>query len=212
MDHRIQYVRDHFIQEDEVLRSIHPGLAERGMPQISVPAEVGRTLNWLVRFSGAKRILEVGGLGGYSSIWMARALPKEGRLLSLELEPKHAAFAKENVTKAGLADQVQVRIGDAKESMAALYEEGKRFDFFFIDADKKGYPDYLEQALRLAESGALITLDNMFFSDRIFDKDHLDDPDIEGLRRTHEQLSQDSRLDAMVWTIGDGLGVARVKT
>ncbi|MDR6224989.1 O-methyltransferase [Desmospora profundinema] len=207
---RSQYVRERYIHEDDVLRSIHTGLEERGIPQISVPSEVGRTLNWLVGFSGAKRILEVGGLGGYSAIWMGRALPKEGRLLSLELEPKHASFAEENVAKAGLSDQVQYRIGDARESMVALREAGERFDFFFIDADKKGYPFYLEQAIQLAEPGALIILDNLFFSDRIFDESE-NDPDVEGLRRTHDLLLQDPRLDAMVWTIGDGLGVARVK-
>ncbi|PTM59422.1 O-methyltransferase [Desmospora activa] len=207
---RSQFVREHYIREDEVLRSIRPGLEERGMPQISVPAEVGYTLNWLVRLSGAKRILEVGGLGGYSAIWMARALPAEGKLLSLELEAKHAAFAEENVAKAGLVDQVTYRVGDAKESMVSLREARERFDFFFIDADKKGYPFYLEQAIQLAEPGAVIALDNLFLADRIFAEGE-DDPDVEGLLQAHERLSQDPRLDATVWTIGDGLGVARVK-
>lgn len=207
---RSQFVREQYIREDEVLRSIRPGLEEQEMPQISVPPEVGYTLNFLVRLCGARRILEVGGLGGYSAIWMARALPEEGQLLSLELEAKHAAFAEENVAKAGLTKQVKYRVGDARESMVSLREAGERFDFFFIDADKKGYPFYLEQAIQLAEPGALITLDNLFLHDRIFDKGE-NGPDEEGLRLTHERLSRDPRLDATVWTIGDGLGVARVK-
>jgi caffeoyl-CoA O-methyltransferase len=131
MMNQVQYIRSLFAREDEVLRSIAGGLAARGMPQISVPPETGKTLYLLAKMCEARDILEIGALGGYSTIWLARALPREGRLLSLELREEHAAYARENVNRAGVGEQVEIRIGDAMELLTALEEEGASFDFLF---------------------------------------------------------------------------------
>ncbi|OYD07720.1 O-methyltransferase [Paludifilum halophilum] len=207
---REEYVRQWFAREDERLSSISEGLSERGMPQISVPPQVGQMLHMLVKISGAHNVLEIGGLGGYSAIWMARALPADGRLLSLEVNPDHAAFAEENVKKAGLSSRIRYRVGDALDSLESLETEGKQFEFFFIDADKESYPVYLEKVIHLSSPGAIIALDNMFFHDRIFDEENREDA-VEGIRRTNKRLAEDHRLDATLLTIGDGLAVARVK-
>ncbi|PTX64943.1 putative O-methyltransferase YrrM [Melghirimyces profundicolus] len=207
---REEYVRERFAREDEVLRSIPKGLEERGMPRIGVPPETGKALQILVGISGARRVLEIGGLGGTSAIWMARGLPPDGRVLSLEINPDHVAFAEENVRKAGLSDRVSYRLGDARKSLETLEREGHRFDFFFIDADKEGYPFYLEQAIRLGGPGAVITLDNLFFHDRIFESENREAP-VEAIRETHRLLEADDRLDVTILTVGDGLAVARVK-
>ncbi|UWE02793.1 O-methyltransferase [Laceyella sacchari] len=205
-----EYVRSLFAQEDEVLKSIAPGLDERGMPQISVPPEVGKTLYLLARLSGAKRVLEIGALGGYSTIWLARALPADGQVISLELKEEHAAFARENVAKAGLADRVTIMVGDAKESLAKLVESQEKFDFFFLDADKPNNPYYLEQAIALASPGAVIACDNLFQRGRIFDESY-QGPAPVTIRRFNRQLAEDPRLESIILTIGDGLGVCRVK-
>jgi predicted O-methyltransferase YrrM len=205
-----EYVRSLFAQEDEVLKSIAPGLDERGMPQISVPPEVGKTLYLLASLSGAKRVLEIGALGGYSTIWLARALPADGQVISLELKEEHAAFARENVAKAGLADRVTIMVGDAKESLAKLVERQEKFDFFFLDADKPNNPHYLEQAIALASPGAVIAADNLFQRGRIFDESY-QGPSPVTIRQFNRQLAEDPRLESIILTIGDGLGVCRVK-
>ncbi|MFC4076679.1 O-methyltransferase [Salinithrix halophila] len=207
---RDQYVNEWFAQEDDVLQSITVGLKKREMPQISVPPSVGKALYMLVKICGAHNVLEIGGLGGYSSIWMARALPSDGHLISLEINPDHAAFAVENVEKAGLSNKVRYQVGDARKSLESLESQRKQFDFFFIDADKESYPYYLEKAIRMSTPGALIVMDNMFLQDRIFDSSN-QDSDVEGIRRTNNLLSQDEHLDATLLTVGDGLAVARVK-
>lgn len=205
-----EYVRTLFVREDEVLKSISPGLAERGMPQISVPPEVGQTLYLLAKISGAKRVLEIGALGGYSTIWLARALPETGKVISLEISQKHADFANENVAKAGLADRVTYLVGDATESLNQLIQAGDKFDFFFIDADKPNYLNYLEKVMQLAEPGAIITADNLFQSGRIFD-DGDQNPSPKTIRQFNQQIATDQRLESILLTIGDGLGVCRVK-
>lgn len=205
-----QYIRSLFAREDEVLRSIADGLADRGMPQISVPPETGKTLYLLAKICGARDILEIGALGGYSTIWLARALPKEGRLLSLELREEHAAFARENADRAGVGEQVEFRIGDAMELLKALEGEGASFDFIFIDADKEGYVHYLERAIRLARTGAVISADNVLWGGRVYDESDRT-PSTEAIRQFNETLSRDSRLESKLLPIGDGLAVARVR-
>jgi caffeoyl-CoA O-methyltransferase len=207
---REAYVQQLFVKEDEVLRSIEPGLFERGMPKISVSPNVGKTLHMLVRITGARRVLEIGTLGGYSTIWLSRALPKDGRLVSLELSADHAAFARENVERAGLADRVEIRVGDAKESLQQLADEGETFDFFLIDADKESYLTYWEWAIRLARPGAVITADNALFHDLIFEE-NVQDERARAILRFNEAVSQDERVEAMLLPFGDGLLVAQVK-
>ncbi|QKG84898.1 O-methyltransferase [Kroppenstedtia pulmonis] len=207
---KVDYVRNQFIHEDEVLKGISQGLEQKGMPQISVPPEVGQTLYLLARISGAHKILEIGGLGGYSSIWMAKALPKDGTLLSLEINPEHAAFATENIQKAGLSDKVRYHIGDARNSLEELEMKREQFDFYFIDADKESYPYYLEKVIGLSGPGSVIVMDNMFSRERILDETNRK-PSVEAIRQTNKMLAEDSRLESTLLTIGDGLAVARVK-
>lgn len=206
-----QYIRERFTrEEDEVLKSVGDGLLKHGFPQISVPPEVGKMLHMLVRISGAANILEIGALGGYSTIWMARALPERGKVLSLELKGEHARFARENVDKAGLGERVEFMVGDALESLNQLEKAQKRFDFFFIDADKPNYLNYLEKAINLAKPGAIITADNLFLRGRVFDeKDQSPSPAT--IRRFHQQIASDDRLESLILPLGDGLGVCRVK-
>ncbi|WP_246512088.1 O-methyltransferase [Polycladomyces abyssicola] len=210
MNKREAYVQQLFVKEDEVLRSIEPGLFERGMPKISVSPNVGKTLHMLVRITGARRVLEIGTLGGYSTIWLSRALPKDGRLVSLELSADHAAFARENVERAGLADRVEISVGNAKESLQQLADEGETFDFFLIDADKESYLTYWEWAIRLARPGAVITADNALFHDLIFEE-NVQDERARAILRFNEAVSQDDRVEAMLLPFGDGLLVAQVK-
>jgi predicted O-methyltransferase YrrM len=206
-----QYIREQFTrEEDEVLKSIGTGLEKHGFPQISVPPEVGKMLHMLVKISNASNILEIGALGGYSTIWMARALPEHGKIISLELKEEHAQFARENIAKAGLGERVELIVGDAMGSLNQLEKEQKRFDFFFIDADKLNYPNYLEKAIRLSNPGAVITADNLFLRGRVFDEKN-QAPSPVTMRRFHQQMATDDRLESLILPLGDGLGVCRVK-
>lgn len=153
-----EYAASLYPNDDDLLRRL-PGEAEsEGLPAIHIPDEVGRLLQVLILASGARRILELGTLFGYSSIWMARTLPAGGRILSLEAVPKHAELSRRNLETAGLAAKVEVKVGPALETLPTL--EGSTFDFIFIDADKSNYPNYLDWALRLAHPGTVIAADN----------------------------------------------------
>ncbi len=205
-----EYVRSLFVQEDEVLKGIAAGLAERDMPQISVPPEVGKTLYLLTKISGAKKVLEIGTLGGYSTIWLARALPEDGKVVSLELKQKHADFAMENLTKAGLDTRVSFMVGDAADSLSQLTQRNERFQFIFIDADKMNYLHYLEKAIELAEPGAIIAADNLFMGGKILDESY-QGPSPVAVREFNRRIATDPRLESILLTIGDGLGICRVK-
>lgn len=205
-----EYIQNLFVSEDEVLQSIDDGLAEREMPKISVPPEVGKTIYLLAKISGARRILEIGALGGYSTIWLARAVAKEGEVVSLELSPKHAAFAEENVKRANLAHCVSFRVGDAQESLQTLGKEGEIFDFFFIDADKLNYPTYLESAIRLSRPGAVIIADNTLQKGRVINPED-DRPATQAIRKFNQMMATDPRLESILLPIGDGITIARVK-
>ena len=186
-----------------------------GLPAIQVSAEQGRLLHLLAQLQGAQTILEIGTLGGYSTIWLARALPIGGRLISLELESRHAAVARANLERADLSDRVEVRVGPALDSLARLESEGHDpFDMFFIDADKPGYPEYLDWALRLSRPGSLIIADNVIRKGAVADPND-PDPRVQGIRRFFEKLAAEPRLTAaaiqMVGTKGyDGWAIARV--
>ena len=156
-----RYITDLLAPEDEVLAAARDTMQREGLPSISVSASEGKVLNILTRMIGAKRILEIGTLGGYSAIWMARAMPEDGKLVSLELDPHHAAVARQNLDQAGLSEKVEVRVGAALDSLAQIAREGSEpFDMVFIDADKEGYVDYLEKSLPLVREGGLILADN----------------------------------------------------
>jgi len=168
------------------------------LPAIDVTPLQGRFLEVLVRATGARRVLEIGTLGGYSTIWLARAIPDNGLVVTLELEPKHASIAQRNIEKAGLSQRVDLRIGSAAESLAALVAaSADPFDFIFIDADKAGYPGYLRWSLKLSRPGTLIVADNVVRDGKVIDPRN-PDPNIRGVRRFMRLMSAEPRLSSTV--------------
>ncbi|MFG3340293.1 O-methyltransferase [Glycomyces sp. NPDC048151] len=203
------------VGEDEVLAGATEAAQRAGLPPISVSPAQGKLLYLLAKTLGAKRVLEIGTLGGYSAIWMARALPKDGHLVSLEYSPRHAEVASANVARAGLVGVVEIRVGAASESLPKLAAEGSEpFDMVFIDADKGGYPDYLDWSLKLTRPGGLIVADNVVRGGAVADGLSRD-PNVQGVRSYLEKVAADPRLDGTVMqTVGvkgyDGLSIARV--
>jgi predicted O-methyltransferase YrrM len=210
------YIDGLFVPPDPVLEAALAAAVEAGLPTIQVSPAQGKLLYLLARLSGARRILELGTLGGYSTIWLGRALPADGRLISLELDPRHAEVARANLARAGLADRVEVRVGPALESLAQLAERDEGpFDLIFIDADKANYPAYLEWALRLARPGCLLLADNVVRRGRVLAPD-ADDALAQGVRAFNAALAADPRVEAVVLQqVGvkghDGLALALVK-
>lgn len=208
---------------EPIVAADDPALAEAlarsdaaGLPAIQVSAPQGKLLMLLARMCGARRILEIGTLGGYSTIWLARALPAEGRLISLEIDPLHAEVARGNVAAAAPEAAVEVRVGPALDTLPGLAGDGAGpFDLVFIDADKSSNPEYLDWAVRLSRPGTVIIIDNVVRGGGILDATD-DDPSIVGTRRLFEMIAADSRIDATVLqTVGvkgyDGFVLARVK-
>ncbi|WP_348262700.1 O-methyltransferase [Telmatobacter sp. DSM 110680] len=166
------------------------------LPAIDVTSLQGKFLEVLVRGTSSKRILEIGTLGGYSTLWLARAIPDDGIVMTLELEPHHAQIAKQNLEAAGFADRIDLRIGPAADTLAALVKEhAAAFDFIFIDADKASYPEYLQWCLKLSRPGTLIFADNVVRDGKVIDGGHRD-PNIQGVRRFTEMVSAEPRLSA----------------
>ncbi len=156
-----RYISDLFAPEDDALRSAQEEMRREGLPEIQVSASEGKLLHLLAFIGGAKRILEIGTLAGYSTIWLARSLPLEGKLISLEIDPHHADVARRNVKRAGLSDKVEVRTGAALDILSQMKAEGEaQFDLVFIDADKDGYVDYLNNSMPLLREGGLVLGDN----------------------------------------------------
>ena len=190
------YIRDLFIPDDDGLREALRGMERAGLPTIQVPAPLGRLLGILVRACGARRVLEIGTLGGYSAIWMARALPPGGRLVSLEADPRHAAVARANLDRAGVSDRVDVREGRALDLLPTL-AGGSPFDFTFIDADKTSYPDYLDWALRLVRPGGLIIADNVLRDGAVVNP-AAGDENVRAIDRFNRAAASNPRLDAII--------------
>ena len=209
------YINESLLPHDDVLEAALRANADGGLPAIDVAPNQGKLLHLLAQMKGAKAILEIGTLGGYSTIWLARALPKGGRLVTLEAEQAHADVARANIARAGLAGVVDIRVGRALETLPKIAEEGiAPFDFVFIDADKPSNPDYVAWALRLTRPGSVIVVDNVVRAGGIIDPGN-DDPRIQGTRRLFEELSREPRLNATaVQTVGskghDGFILARV--
>jgi predicted O-methyltransferase YrrM len=205
------YLEGALLDRDEVLEAALTAGVEAGLPSIEVTPTQGKLLHLLARMVGARRILEIGTLAGYSTIWLARALPEDGRLLSLELDPHYAAVARSNLERAGLADRVEVRVGPA---LATLEQIDESFDMVFIDADKQATADYLEHALRLTHPGSVIVADNVIRAGAVADPDD-EDPRVLGMRRFFERAAAEPRLSATaIQTVGakghDGLAIALV--
>ncbi|MDE3188482.1 MAG: O-methyltransferase [Acidobacteriota bacterium] len=209
------YFSGQLARHDAALDAALKNNQDAGFPSIDVTPLQGRFLELLVRISGARRILEIGTLGGYSTIWLARALPEGGRVVSLELNPRHAEVATANLQKAGVLERVDLRVGQAPESLAALKAAGAGpFDMIFIDADKQGYPEYLDWALKLSRPGTLIVADNVVRDGKVVQADSTD-PNVQGVRRFTQQVAREPRLSATVLqTVGskgyDGFALAVV--
>lgn len=201
------YITRTFAAEDEVLARVRRQIAERGLPQIMLRPEEGAFLRFLVAAVGARRVVEIGTLGGYSAIWMARGLPPEGRIFTVEKEPRHAAVAREHFRLAGVEDRVEVREGDARQVLPTLAPEGP-FDLVFIDADKEGYLAYLDWALENLRPGGVVAAHNAFgFGGKIADPNNRE-PDVERIRAFNRRLAEDPRLIATIFPAGDGTAVA----
>jgi predicted O-methyltransferase YrrM len=205
-----QYVQSLYVEEDPALERVLQEIRRRGMPEISVSPPVGRLLTLLVRFGRVRDALEIGALGGYSAVCIARGLAEGGRLISLERDPAFADTARRNLAAAGCGDRVDVRVGEALDSLEQLEREGARFDFVLIDADKGNYPHYLEWAVRLSRPGALIVADNTLLQGRVADPDY-DSPSASAMRRFNELIARDPRLESTMLPAFDGLAFARVK-
>jgi predicted O-methyltransferase YrrM len=182
-----------------------------GLPAYEITAPQAKLLYLIAKMIGARRVLEIGTLGGYSTIWLARAIPPDGQVVTLELSRAHAELARTNLARAGLDARVEIRIGNALESLA--YVEGP-FDLVFIDADKQNNPRYLERALALSKSGTILVADNAIREGTVLDPED-DDPSARGMRRFHELLAADRRVEATaIQTVGekgwDGFAIARV--
>ncbi|TGX55945.1 O-methyltransferase [Sphingomonas gei] len=209
------YIVGKLLAADPVLDAALERNASAGLPAIDVSAAQGKMLHLLARMAGARRILEVGTLGGYSTIWLARALPDNGQLVTLELEPHHANTARINIAAAGLADRVDVRTGPAIDTLDAMIAAGETpFDLVFIDADKQGNVAYLNAALALSRPGTTIIVDNVVREGGVLDAAS-DDPRIQGTRALFDAVAHEPRLDATaVQTVGakhwDGFLIARV--
>jgi predicted O-methyltransferase YrrM len=210
-----QYFDALLLAPDAVLDGTLDSSAAAGLPAISVTPGQGQFLALLARAQGARTILEMGTLGGYSTIWLARALPAGGRLITLESEPKHAAIARQNIARAGLDGVVDLRVGCALDSLPQLFTEGQApFDFIFIDADKETYADYFDWALKLSRPGTLIIADNVVRNGAIIDAGS-EDSRVQGMRRFNERVAREPRVSATVLqTVGskgyDGLLIALV--
>ncbi|TJY43538.1 O-methyltransferase [Cohnella pontilimi] len=210
MDGKLEAYLDSLYAKDSDLERVLEEIRSRGMPEISVAPGYGRLLTLLVSLSRAKHVLEIGALGGYSGICLLRGMPADGTLTSLELREDFAAVARANVSAAGYEDRLESIIGDASASLTRLTEEGRRFDFFFIDADKENYPHYLEHAIRLANPGAVIAADNILLHGRTIDPEK-QGPSVLAMREFNRRIAQDPRLTGVHLPSYDGFALAMVK-
>jgi predicted O-methyltransferase YrrM len=214
------YINGLIVPEDDALQGALRASEEAGLPPIAITPNQGKLLALIARLQGARMLLELGTLGGYSTIWLARALPADGRLITLEANPDYAELARANIARAGVADRVELRVGPGLQTLPQIAAEGVGpFDMIFIDADKKNNPGYFEWSLKLSRPGTLIVVDNVVRNARIVDPDAYDpqsgDPDILGVRRFFEMLAAEPRVDATaIQTVGakghDGFALALV--
>jgi predicted O-methyltransferase YrrM len=209
------YVTDLLAAPDAALDNALSATATAGMPQIAVSPPQGKFLHLLAQIRGARRILEIGTLGAYSTIWLARALPADGRLITLEVNARHAEVARANLEKAGVESVAEIRVGAALDTLPRLAEEGAGpFDLVFIDADKANIPEYFDWAVKLSRPGTVIVVDNVVRNGALLDPSD-EVPDVVGVRRLHQQLASDARVSATtIQTVGakgyDGFTLAVV--
>jgi predicted O-methyltransferase YrrM len=210
------YIAGQLLEEDPVLEDVLKASADAGLPPIALSPPQAKLLHLLARVHGARSILELGTLGGYSTIWLARALPADSRLITLELNPNYAEIATGNIHRAGVAGPIQIIVGPALDGMRKLIaEDAGPFDLIFIDADKQGTPEYFQHALRLSRPGTVILTDNVVRGGAVADPD-TEDPRALGMRRFHELLAAEPRVSATtIQTVGgkgyDGFTLALVE-
>jgi predicted O-methyltransferase YrrM len=210
------YISDLFIPPDDALDGALKAAVEAGLPAIHVAPNQGKFLSILAQSIGARKILEIGTLGAYSTIWMARALPPDGKLVTLEYDPKHAEVARKNITYAGLDKIVEVRLGKAIDLLPQVAAEGLGpFDLIFIDADKPSNWDYFEWALKLSHPGSVIIVDNVVRDGNVVDANS-QDASVKGVRHFNEKVAKESRVNlTAIQTVGskgyDGFAIAYVK-
>jgi predicted O-methyltransferase YrrM len=209
------YIATLLIPPDAALEGALKASDQAGLPSINVSANQGKLLMLFARMLNARNILEIGTLGGYSTIWMARGLAEGGRLITLEYEPRHAEVAMANLARAGLSDRVEIRVGRAGDTLPKLVEEGRGpFDLIFIDADKQGYTEYLEWSMKLSRRGTVIVADNVVRNGAITDSASTDEM-VQGIRRFNRALAAEKRISATeIQTVGskgyDGLAIVTV--
>jgi len=210
-----QYISDLFIKEEESLTAAERSHGLENIPAINVSPNLGKFLYLMARISKAVKILEVGTLAGYSTIWMAKALPENGRLISLEIDPRHASIARKNIERAGLSSKVEVRVGKAIDLLPGMVKESEGpFDMIFIDADKPPYAEYFEWALRLSHPGTLIIADNVIRAGKILNAEEEDDM-VKGVHRFNKLLAATKEVTAcIIQNVGDkehdGMAIAVV--
>ena len=209
------YLIDLFSLEDEVLKKTKQSIIENGMPEISVSANQGQFLYVMAKLCKAKRILEIGALGGYSTIWLARALDETGKLVTIEREPEHAKVAKDNIARAGLSDKVEVLVGDALKILPQLENNKITYDLIFIDAEKTQYVSYFNYALKISRSGTVILADNVIRGGQILEENSSDEMVI-GAKKYNEMLSNnDNVITSIIQQVGhkdyDGMAISVVK-
>lgn len=198
-----QYVTDLFVTEDDTLQWIQAETKRNDMPQISLSAEEGRLLQMLVMAVGAKKVVEIGALAGYSGTWIGRALPADGKLYTLEVSSKHAQVARASFEKAGLSDRIELIEGDAQDSLRKLSDKAP-FDFVFIDADKGSYPKYLDWAVANLRVGGIVAAHNAFRGGRVVAPTSDDDRAMDDFNRT---MAAHPQLESTILSIGDGMAV-----
>lgn len=209
------YIQNMLAKEDQALLETITSLDKAGIPQISVSANQGKFLQVLAKISGAKRILELGTLGGYSTIWLARALPDNGRLITVEASPEYAAVARQNLLKAGVEDKVEIIIGKAIDVLHQLIRDKTLpFDMIFIDADKPPYTEYFEQALHLSRPGTVIVCDNVIREGKVMDQ-NVQDERVTGVQRFNTMLGNNTKVTATILQMvgvkeHDGMAIAVV--
>lgn len=201
------YISRTFAKEDDTLARVRQQIPELGLPEIMLQAEEAAFLQLLVAASRAQRIIEIGSLGGYSGIWMARALPEKGKLITIEINPEHAEVARRHFELAGLAGKVELREGNAREVLPTLSDQSP-FDMLFIDADGRGYTDYLDWAFQNLRTGGVVAAHNAFaYGGQVIDENSTDEV-VRARQKFNQRLSSDPRLISTIFPAGDGMSIS----
>lgn len=201
-----EYILDLFVKQDEALTFAWEDTSQKGLPAISVKPDEGRFLQLLVRICGAEKAIEIGTLGGYSGIWIARGLPPGGKLVTLEKEPYHAEIAREHFKRAGVAGQVEIRVGDAHKLLGEISGEGPA-DFVFIDAEKPGYETYFDWAIEHVRLGGVIAAHNAFRSGSVLEEDSTDES-TQAIKAFNRRIAAEPRVMSTIYPAGDGTLIA----